>query len=244
LKYVFYTNFAILIFLFGSIQAQDLLPKSSGQLIRHSHFTLSYAENHRQAEWVFYELTPHMTEGGQSRTNDFRPDPNISSGSAQLVDYAGSGYDRGHLCPAGDMKFDKISMSQTFYLSNMSPQTPSFNRGIWKKLEEKVRFWAESYGLIYVVTGGILQEGQSKIGPNGITVPAYFYKVIYHPGAEAKMIALILPNAKSDKALMDFVVSVDSVESLTGIDFFPDPAASYLNTLEEYSDIRIWFSED
>jgi endonuclease G, mitochondrial len=242
LKYVYYIIPWLLIC--GYLQAQNLLPASGGQMIKHSHFTISYAESHKQAEWVFYELTPQMMKGSQSRTNDFRPDPAVSSGSAQLNDYIGSGYDRGHLCPAGDMKFDYTSMSETFYLSNMSPQLPSFNRGIWKKLEEKVRFWAECYGLIYVVTGGILQEGQTKIGLNGVTVPAYFYKVIYHPGTDPKMIALILPNAKSDKALMDFVVSVDSVESLTGIDFFPDPSASYLNTLEEYSDIRIWFSED
>lgn len=102
---------------------QELLPSSTtGQIIKHTYYTLSYSEPNEQAEWVYYELTPVLIRGKQSRTDDYRPDSTITIISAQLDDYRGSGYDRGHLCPAGDMKLNHTSMSESFYLSNCSPQ--------------------------------------------------------------------------------------------------------------------------
>jgi endonuclease G len=201
--------------------AQDLLPTSTtGQVYRHTYFTLSYSESDEQAEWVYYVLTPDLIRGKQSRTDDYRPDSLISTFSAQLEDYRGSGYDRGHLCPAGDMKLNYKSMSETFYLSNMSPQDREFNAGIWNSLEEQVRRWAISSGKLYVVTGGVLKQINGKIGRNGVSVPKYFYKVVYDPRNQ-KMIAFIIPNENSMKPLQEFVVSVDSLEGMTGIDFFP-----------------------
>lgn len=121
-----------------------------GQIIEHTYYTLSYAENHEQAYWVFYELTHEEVKGGVKRSDNFREDPKVSSGSASLEDYKGSGYDRGHIAPAADMAFNKTAISESFYLSNMSPQHPSFNRGYWKKLESEVRNWAYSRGRIFV----------------------------------------------------------------------------------------------
>ncbi len=129
----------ILCIIFAS-SAQELLPTSTtGQIVRHTYYTLSYSEKNEQAEWVYYELTPALIRGKQSRTDDYRPDSSVSTISAQLEDYRGSGYDRGHLCPAGDMKLNLTSMSETFYLSNCSPQDRDFNAGIWNDLEERVR---------------------------------------------------------------------------------------------------------
>jgi endonuclease G len=117
----------------------DLLPKSTtGQIITHKYYTLSYSENDEQPYWVAYLLTSSMVNGNTKRTEDFRKDPLVSTGSAELSDYRRSDYDRGHLCPAGDMTINSEAMSETFYLSNMSPQAPSFNRGIWQQLEAKV----------------------------------------------------------------------------------------------------------
>ena len=114
-------------------QTPDLLPISTtGEIVKHKYYTLSYSEKNEQAEWVFYLLTKANSVGAVERGNNFRPDPSVPTGSASLLDYRNSGYDKGHLCPAADMSFNAQAMSETFYLSNMSPQVPSFNRGIWK----------------------------------------------------------------------------------------------------------------
>ena len=154
-----------------------------------------------------------------SRTDNFRSDEKISSNSATLLDYRRSGYDRGHLAPAADFSFNTNAMSESFYMSNMSPQNPSFNRGIWKELESLVRSWG-SVSSIYVVTGPILDDCSTTIGTNNVCVPKYYYKVIYDP-SEKKMIAFVLLNKKSEYKLSHYVTSVDYVESIAGIDFFP-----------------------
>jgi endonuclease G, mitochondrial len=221
--------------------AQELLPTSTThQIVRHNYFILSYSEPNEQAEWVYYELTPALIWGKQSRTDDYRPDSLVSTMSAQLDDYRGSGYDRGHLCPAGDMKLNYTSMTETFYLSNCSPQDRDFNAGIWNELEERVRRWALSSGRMYVVTAGVLISNKGKIGLDGVSIPKYFYKIIYDPKGQGKMIAFLIPNEKSTKPLQSYVVSVDSVESLTGIDFFPELPDTLENLLERTKDLSGW----
>lgn len=208
----------------------SLEPKSSGEVVNHTYYSLAYSEQDEQAYWVFYQLTPELINGAQSRTDDFREDPLVSSGSATLADYKGSGYDRGHLCPAADMTLNHTSMSESFFLSNLSPQTPSFNRGIWSKLESKVRDWALQYNGLYVASGGIFSNPIGTIGADSVTVPSKYYKVIYSD--KNGMIAFILPNAGSTKDLSTFVVTVDSVESVTGIDFFSGLDNKTENNLE------------
>ena len=221
--------------------AQELLPTSTtGQIVKHTYYTLSYSEKDEQPEWVYYELTSDLIRGKQSRTDDYREDFMISTISAQLEDYRGSGYDRGHLCPAGDMKLNRTSMSESFYLSNMSPQEKYFNAGIWNTLEDQVRKWALTTGRIYVVTAGVLTSNRGKIGSDGVSIPKYFYKVIYDPRGQGKMIAFLLPNEKSEKPLQNYVVTVDSLESLTGIDFFPAMLDSIENQLERSKDVSSW----
>lgn len=191
-------------------------------VISHTGFSLLYNEDHEQACWVAYELTREKAAKVFERTDKFIPDPKVTTVTANNKDYAGSGYDRGHLAPASDMGWSADAMAQSFYYSNISPQLPGFNRGIWKKLEEKVREWAVENEVIFVVTGPVLKPGLSTIGPNRVSVPEYFYKVIldYHePGL--KGIGFIIPNAKLNVPLQQFAVSIDSVEHFTGIDFFP-----------------------
>jgi endonuclease G len=138
------------------------------------------------------------------------------------------------------MTFSEQAMSETFYLSNMSPQVPAFNRGIWKSLETLVREWAAKEDSIYIVTGDILSNSLGSIGKDRVTVPSRFYKVIYDLTGEKKMIAFILPNEKSIKPLSSYVVTVDFVESQTGLDFFPCLPDSLENRLESNSDISKW----
>lgn len=217
----------------------SLQPHSVGEIVKHAGYSLAYSEFNEQAIWVYYKLSAKMLSGHVSRTDDFRPDVAVKSGSATLVDYKASGYDRGHLCPAGDMVQSKQTMSESFFMSNMSPQVPGFNRGIWKNLEAKVRGWAKMEQEIYVVTGPIFRDNKGKIG-QGVTIPGYYYKVIYDPTGDKKMIALILPNEKSDNELETFVVPVDKVEELTGVDFFPGLPDALENKLEASSNISKW----
>ncbi len=193
--------------------AQPFLPTATGEIIQHTYYTLSYIEKHEQPEWVYYMLTPNMLIKNASRTDDFRPDHKVTTGSASLADYKASGYDRGHLCPAGDMVHSHKSMSESFYLSNMSPQTPSFNRGGWKKLEAIVRTWG-SEDTIHVVTGSVFKDNIGTIGVNNVTIPGYYYKVIYAP-AKQQMIGFIMPNTKITNNITSYVLSVDEVERHT-----------------------------
>jgi endonuclease G len=175
-------------------------PKSTGEIIKHTYYSLVYSEENEEAYWVYYQLTPELINGKQSRTDDFRPDPSVSTGSASLEDYKGSGYDRGHLCPAADMTLNKTSMSETFFMSNMTPQNPSFNRGIWSKMEDQVRKWALEFDGLDVATGPIFKDNIGTIGADKVTIPGYYYKVLYSERKKI-MIGLSLPNASSSKSL-------------------------------------------
>lgn len=164
-----------------------------------------------------------MLVGPAVRKNNFSVDPLVPGGTAGPDDYPGKDYDKGHLCPAEDMSFSQEATDTTFYMSNMTPQMGSFNRGIWKKLEMKVRTWAKEYKELYVVSGAVLKNGLQTIGPKkDISVPMQYYKVILvNTKTDKKMIAFLFPHKKSDAALAAFAVPVDSVEKVTGIDFFP-----------------------
>jgi endonuclease G len=196
--------------------------KTGEQIIHHVGYSLSYNEAHEQATWVAYQLTAEETKKRVGRSNRFMEDPLVKTGSAVDIDYKGSGYDRGHLAPAADMGWSMVSMEESFYYSNMSPQLPGFNRGIWKNLEELVRHWALDYDSLEIVTGPVLRKGLNTIGPNAVSVPEYYYKVILdYCGEEVKAIGFLLPNAASRESLQFFALTVDSLERLTGLDFFP-----------------------
>ena len=244
MKHRIYTGFlALLLPFLGLAQTFNYLPTSTtAQVVEHSYYTLSYSENHEQAEWVAYELTKERTGGTKGRSNDFRPDDMVSTGSAELADYKSSGYDRGHLAPAGDMKFNARAMSESFLMSNMSPQTAGFNRGIWKNLEEQVREWAVRNEHLYVITGPCLtEESLGTIGDNEVTIPAMYYKVILdYTAPEVKAIAFILANERGQHQLNTYAVTIDYVEKLTGIDFFPELPDDLEVLLESRKDLSRW----
>lgn len=225
---------------------RDYLPSSPNQqIVKWENFTLSYVEEHEQAEWVAYELTDVEVQGAAERSDDFREDPQVRTGSASLNDYYRSGYDRGHLAPAGDMKFSDNAMSESFYMSNMSPQEPSFNRGIWRELEEEVRELAVDNGRLFVVTGPVFGKRNRRIGDNRVSIPRAFYKVLLdYNEPEIKAIAFLLANEGSKKDIYDFVVTIDSVEAVTGIDFFPALPDLEENKLESMSDPSLWIGDE
>jgi endonuclease G len=197
---------------------------------QHSAYSLVYNHKHMQAKWVAYNLTYGNTIGGAERSSKFSIDPSISPRTAVTSDYTKTGYDRGHLAPAGDMKFSAQAMSESFFMSNVSPQLPGFNRGIWKKLEEQFRSWAPSSHPVFVVTGPVLTDPiSSHIGQTcRISVPQRFYKVMLDTASPMRAIAFVMSNNSSTQPLSSFAMSIDEAERITGIDFFPK-----LNDIQE-----------
>jgi len=216
------------------------IPKGA-QVVHHLGYSLLYNEQHECPSWVAYELTAQETQRAFERTNKFLQDPFVASETADDYDYKGSGFDRGHLAPAADMGWSEVAMKESFYYSNMSPQVPGFNRGIWKKLEELVREWAQEYKAIFVVTGPLLHEGLPTIGHNDVSVPKYYYKVLLdYSDPEIKGIGFILPNASSGEQLSQYAVSIDSVEKVTGINFFPLLPDNLERTIEKTVCVECW----
>ncbi|MEL6656810.1 MAG: DNA/RNA non-specific endonuclease [Bacteroidota bacterium] len=196
------------------------------QVYHYKNYSLSYNEDYEQADWVAYILTrDELRQPWSERVDNFRPDPAIRSGSATPNDYRGSGYDRGHMVPAADMAFDAAAMDETFLMSNISPQSRNFNQGIWRELEELTRDWAKKFGRLYVVSGPVLSEDpKGYIGrANNVAVPSAYFKVLLDlDDPEQKAIAFLLDNEVNYEPLYKFTTSVDEIEELTGIDFFPD----------------------
>ena len=210
----------------------DLSPASVNQAIQRDHYTLDYNEEYEQSNWVFYKITEDHIKGTAKRKNHYKSDPMITTYSSNYKDYKGTGFDRGHLCPAGSMKINQDAMDDTFYMSNISPQNPRFNGGIWKRLEQQVRRWVDVYGDLYVVTGPVFDSEMAGIGENNVSVPKRFYKVVYACEGEGKMIGFVLPNEKSDQDLTDYSVSVDEVERITKIDFYSNLDDQFEDYLE------------
>ncbi|MCX8112306.1 MAG: DNA/RNA non-specific endonuclease [Bacteroidia bacterium] len=210
------------------------------ETVRHTYYTLCYDEEHEQPRWTVHILEGERLKYGKvGRTQDFRPDPKVFTQSAQLSDYRGSGYDRGHLVPAGDFKWDSVAMSETFYLSNMSPQLHEFNAGIWEAVESMVRSWARQKGRLVVYTGPVLNRVKKRVGKSRVSVPEAYYKVVYHLDEKApSAVGFLVPHVPTTHSPLNFLVSVDSVEKHTGIDFFPalpDDVEERIESRLEYS---------
>ncbi|MDF0715263.1 DNA/RNA non-specific endonuclease [Muricauda sp. 334s03] len=220
----------------------NFLPSSTtGEIVKHNYYALSYSEAHEQAEWVAYTLKKeHLTYDDRERPY-FIEDPQVSTKSADWRNYRGSGYDRGHLLPAGDRRFSEQAYNETFYTSNISPQDKYFNAGIWNRLEQKVRYWCKKYGEVMVVTGGVLENNLIEIGDEDVDVPHFFYKIVMRGnGDNAKVVAFLIPAKESQKALQSFVVSIDEIEEKTGIDFFEKQPKVWQLEIESKVDTGGW----
>jgi endonuclease G len=225
-----------------SIEGFNYLPTSTtGQIIQHKNYSLSYNELYEQAEWVAYELNNlHLTYDDRKRPY-FINDPKVITGSANYKNYKKSGYDRGHLCPAGDRRYTKEAYDETFFTSNITPQRNNFNAGVWNRLEIKTRYWAKKYKRLYIVTGGILNKDLPTIGYEDVAVPKYFYKIILdYTEPEIKAIAFLFPHEESKSHLSNFIVPIDTLEKLTNIDFFPNLPNDIESKLEAKSSSKGW----
>jgi endonuclease G len=214
---------------------------SNDVLIRHYAYSLVYDNRHEQSKWVFYKISNVIEAGIYKRTNSFKEDPLVQEGSASHSDYKGSGYDRGHLVPAADMTWSEVAMKESFYYSNMSPQTPSFNRGIWKRLESRVRRWGKEFDSLYVTTGPVLIDSLGIIG-SGVALPSHFYKTVlsFKEGKPLSSISFLLENKGSKLRLQAFVISTDSLENISKINFNHNLNLSLQDSLEIHVDTSQW----
>lgn len=210
--------------------------KTDTRLLIRTGYTLSYNDAWKIPNWVAWQLTAEEVAGKVKRTDEFLVDPDLPTRfQSEHRDYSGSSYDRGHMAPAGDMKWDEQAMQESFYMSNMCPQAPNLNKGDWRILEEQCRKWAQRYGMVYVVCGPIVDERISqkkKIGRNKVLVPDGFFKVVLKLGDKPSAVGFIFPNDDCNSALADYAVSVDQVEAVTGIDFFHRLPDEQENALE------------
>lgn len=220
----------------------NYLPTSTtGAIVKHNGYSLSYSEKHEQAEWVAYSLDKKDIVYKDRKRPYFIEDPKVKTTSASWRNYKKSGYDRGHLCPAGDRRKSLESYNETFYTSNISPQRHDFNAGIWNKLEQKTRYWAKKYNHLYVITGGVLEDNLKTIGTEKVSVPKEFYKILLDfTQPEIKAIVFLIPHQESKKPLHEFVVSIDELEQKTGIDFFYQLPDDLENKLEKSSSYKGW----
>jgi endonuclease G len=193
------------------------------QIVDKTYYTLSFNQEHKQADWVAYTMYPFPDSLSVKRSGSFKADPDVHGGSATLADYKGSGYDRGHLAPAKALSYSKESMRQSFYLSNMSPQVPKFNQGIWRLLEAQVYRWSKESDSLYVVSGPVLDAPLESIGESKVSVPRSYYKTIVRfENGEVTGIGFLLENKKFGKKepYFNYITSIDSIEQVTGIDFY------------------------
>lgn len=214
----------------------------SDTVICHTHYCFCYSEQHEQAFWLAYQIEAKMLIPVVDRAKSFRTDPKIETMSADNDDYYKSGYDKGHLAPARDMAFDPIAQEECFYFGNISPQVPEFNRGIWRGLEFKLRNWVNQFEKVYVVTGPLLHDSLPVIGENRVSVPEYFYKaVLVYNDTLCKSIGFVIPNSTGlGNAYSKYVVSVDSIETLTQRNLFYLLDDELENVAESETDYEFW----
>ena len=204
-------------------------------------YTICYNIDTKLPIWVAWCLTAQHTDGVCPRDNEYYEDQEIPLPRATNDDYRGSGWSRGHMCPAGDNKWDNDAMRESNLLSNICPQHSSLNSGFWNVIERDCRKWAKKYGDIYIVCGPILFDKEHEtIGQNKITVPDAFYKVILCLSPKPQAIGFIVRNNDGTKKRDQYVNTIDEVERVTGIDFFPALPDEIENKVEAYANINDW----
>ena len=211
------------------------------QIIHHNGYTVSYNKDLKIPNWVSYELTRQETKGKEKRSDNFIADPLVKGTIATNADYARSGYDKGHMAPAADMKWSPEVMKESFYFSNMCPQRPQLNRRGWKNLEEKIRDWAIADSAVIVICGPIIERESKTIGKNKVAVPQQFFKVVLSPFVKpVRGIGFLFNNRQAVEPLSTYAVTIDSIEKLTNMDFFSPLPDEIENEVEANADYYQW----
>jgi endonuclease G len=213
----------------------------SEQIIKKKSYIASYNKDTKIANWVAWHLTSEHTEGSIGRGNMFHEDEEVPSPKATVEDYKGSGWSRGHMCPAGDNKWDAEAMYQSFSLINVCPQNASLNSGLWNSLEIDCRNWAKRFHDIYIICGPVFfQQDHEVIGINEIYVPEAFFKVVLCLNGKPKGLGVIVKNTAGNKKKDIYYNSIDQVERITGMDFFPLLSDDVEDEVESNLDMDMW----
>ncbi|MBX2979760.1 MAG: DNA/RNA non-specific endonuclease [Flavobacteriales bacterium] len=223
--------------------------KEGEELVIHPGHILVYDQKHKQAKWVAHIATPDLITGNLARIDSFLPDPLVKGGTAVTTDYWYSGYDRGHLVPSADMRWNQDALAATYLYSNISPQKPELNRESWAELEDWLRRYVNfSKQRVFVVTGPVLRDGlpimEKPNRQNDVSIPELFYKVIVDLDSDSpKGIAFLQSNGKNEYPTISYAVPIDSVEKITGIDFFASLDDKLENVIEAMREPKEWYAE-
>ena len=206
-------------------------------------YRASYNADNRQPNYVTWTLTPQRLQGDAKRRSSFYEDPELADDAKSLLsDYSRSGYDRGHLCPAGDNKWSLTAMIESFLLSNICPQKHTLNSGDWRVLEEACRTWAAEQGdTLHIVAGPLFDREKSGWLKKRVRIPSAFFKTIVNlrPGKEHG-IAFIFRNTTDDQPLQQAACTIDEVERLTGYDFYAELPDALQALLENENHLPDW----
>ena len=227
----------------GTETLMELPADGPGAILRHDGYVISYNPEHLIPNWVAYELTAQELEGEEERGDRmFSMDPSYHRTQAMREDYYNSGWTKGHMAPAADFAWDSDAMDGTFYLTNVCPQNERLNGKDWQYLEKQVRHWARQYGKVWVVTGPIVGENRyGKIGERGVTVPDSFFKaVLVQVKGKYRSIAFIMDNDSQRYYLKDSACSVNELEDLLDMDFFPALDDSVEDSVEGQLRLSDW----
>ena len=218
--------------------------KVPNQILRRYAYTLSYNKSTRCPNWVAWKLTASHTDGPYRRKDcHLREIMDVPSPRAEYSDYSHNslGLQRGHMCPAGDNKWSEKAMDECHLLSNVCPQFGDLNGGEWKYLEEDCREWAKEYNTIYIVCGPVFYNRKHiTLGEDKISVPDAFFKVILRLGRKPQALGFIYPNKDCSGGKARYVMSVDEVEKVTGMDFFSSLDDKVENEVERKSNLQLW----
>lgn len=213
------------------------------QLLSRASYIVSYNKETKCPNWVAWRLTADHANGDVSRMgNAFHEDMDVPVPRALNADYRKSGYSRGHMCPAGDNKWDREAMYETFLLSNVCPQNANLNSGLWNQIEISCRRWAETYGDIYIICGPMFFRSKEMqyIGENAVAIPDAFFKVILCLNDAPKCIGFVCRNTDGNKKKDMYVNTLNEVERLTGLHFFPQLGPEIRTLVEDHADINEW----
>ena len=227
----------------NSLQKVAHTGKMPSVIKEYEGFTVDFNPENKTPNYVAWVLQAHETEGNTSRSNKFWNDPDLE-GCPDTRDYSHSGYDRGHMCPAGEQKWSEQAMHHSFVMANICPQKHELNTGAWKTLEDKERNWAKRDSAIVIVSGPIYDSSDKEtIGQNKVRVPSAFFKVLLAPYAEPmRAIGFVYPNMKCEGNMQAYAVSVDDVEKMTGLDFFGELPDEIENDIESVVSFKEWNS--
>ena len=212
------------------------------QLLVRKNYIVSYNSHTRCPNWVLWQLTREHADGNVKRPDyAFHEDMEVPAPRAELADYRHSGYDRGHMCPAGDNKWDADAMYESFLMTNMCPQNQNLNSGLWNQIEMQCRYWAKKYGSIYIICGPVFLKGEHQtIGQNKVMVPEAFFKVVVCLEGTPKGIAFICRNTDGNRKKDYYVNTISQLERIAGYSFFPSLDADMAKTIKEHADLKDW----